>query len=219
SSVSQPPAPAAACSSPRTCDSRACRGSPQVRLERLDRLLVDTGSPPVGLHPQPRLPDQPLGNPKRLPPPVPLPPPPPPPPPLPSSSRDDAVTVDRPASQDDPPPSLRPYYRASSLPRGGPPLCPASVLGPSRIGRLGISLPHTTAGHRCATGRPRARDDRFPRSTPKPGPSSRHLHAGRHLGSKQVSPRLIPGPDSKPGFAVLSGVSDTSSVVRFRSPS
>jgi hypothetical protein len=66
--------------------------------------------------------------------------------------------------------------------------------------------------------RPRTRDDRFPRSTPKPGPSSRHLHAGRHLGSKQVSPRPIPGQDSKPGFAVVSGVFDTSSVVRLRSP-
>ncbi len=129
------------------------------------------------------------------------------------------ITVDQSASHDDPPPSLRPHYQASSLPRGGPPLCPASVLSPSRIGRLGISLPHATAGHCCATGRPRARNDRFPRSTPKPGPSSRHLHAGQHLGRKQVSPRLIPGQDPKPGFAVASGVFDTSSVVRSRSPS
>src|SRR5712691_13395399 len=38
----------------------------QVRLERLDRRLVDTGSSLVGLHPQPRLPEQPLRNRKRL---------------------------------------------------------------------------------------------------------------------------------------------------------
>src|SRR5206468_12198624 len=88
------------------------------------------------------------------------------------------TTVGQPASQDDPPPSLDPHYRASSLPRGGPPLCPASVLNPSRFGRLGLSLPRTTAGHDCSTGRPRAQDDRFTRSTPEPGPSSRHLHAG-----------------------------------------
>jgi hypothetical protein len=96
---------------------------------------------------------------------------------------------------------------------------PASVLGPSRIGRLGISLPRATAGPPCATGR-RGRGttgSRVPHS--KPRPSSRHLHAGRHLGSKQVSPTLIPDQDSKPGFAVASGVFDTSSVVRFRSPS
>src|SRR5207247_8929979 len=38
----------------------------KVRLERLDRLPVDPRSPRVGLHPQPRLPDQPLRNHRRL---------------------------------------------------------------------------------------------------------------------------------------------------------
>ena len=38
----------------------------QVRLERQDRLLVNTRSTPVGLDPSPCLPDQPLGNRKRL---------------------------------------------------------------------------------------------------------------------------------------------------------
>ncbi len=105
----------------------------QVRLERLDRLLVDTGSSLVGLHPQPRLPDQPLGNSKRL-----------------------AVR-------------LRPACRA--------------------------------------TGRPRARDDRFPPSTPKPRPSSRHLHAGHHLARQQAPARLIPDPHAAPGFDVTHIVS------------
>src|SRR5487761_140686 len=34
---------------------------------------------------------------------------------------------------------------------------------------------------------------RFARSAQEPEPGSRHLHAGRRLGGKQVSPRLIPG--------------------------
>ncbi len=52
-----------------------------------------------------------------------------------------------------------------------------------RLRRLGGSFPE--ANHRF-------RDDRFSRSTPEPEPSSRHLHAGHHLGSKQVAPRLLP---------------------------
>jgi hypothetical protein len=36
----------------------------------------------------------------------------------------------------------------------------------------------------------------------EPEPSSRHLHAGRHLGSQQAPPRLIPGLQSIPGFDV-----------------
>jgi hypothetical protein len=53
------------------------------------------------------------------------------------------ITVDHRTSQDDPPPSLHPHYRASQLPRGGPPLCRASVLSPSRFRPLG-DLPSTT---------------------------------------------------------------------------
>ena len=46
------------------------------------------------------------------------------------------------------------------------------------------------------------RGDRFPRSMQEPEPSSRHLHAGRHPGSQQAPPRLIPGLQSIPGFDV-----------------
>ena len=46
-------------------------------------------------------------------------------------------------------------------------------------------------------------DDRFPGSLREPEPSSRHLYAGRHVGSKQVSPTLIPGRKSEPGFDVI----------------
>jgi hypothetical protein len=46
------------------------------------------------------------------------------------------------------------------------------------------------------------RGDRFPRSMQEPEPSSRHLHAGRHLGSRQAPPRLVPGLQSIPGFDV-----------------
>jgi hypothetical protein len=129
------------------------------------------------------------------------------------------IAVDHRESQDDPPPSLDPHYRASSLPRGGPPLCPASVLSPSRISRLGFSLPRPAAGHNRSTGRPWARDDRFARYTPEPGPSSRRLHAGHHLGSKRVSPRLIPKHLVSLGFDVIWISFDTSSADRFRSPS
>ena len=38
---------------------------------------------------------------------------------------------------------------------------------------------------------PLHRGDRFPRSTQGPESESRHLYAGRHPGSKQVSPGLI----------------------------
>jgi len=53
------------------------------------------------------------------------------------------------------------------------------------------------------TSRPRARDDRFPRSTPEPRPSSRHLHAGHHLANNQAPARLTPGHLVKLGFDVV----------------
>jgi hypothetical protein len=40
---------------------------------------------------------------------------------------------------------------------------------------------------------PSHRDDRFPGSMQKPGSGSRPLYAGRHPGSKQVSPGLFLG--------------------------
>lgn len=73
---------------------------------------------------------------------------------------------------------------------------------PHGFRRLRFSLPPTTAGQNCATGRPWARDDRFTRSTPEPGPSSRRLHAGHRLASRQAPARLIPGICLAPGFDV-----------------
>jgi len=50
---------------------------------------------------------------------------------------------------------------------------------------------------------PAGADNRFPRSTPEPRPSSRHLHAGQHLANQQAPARLIPGQTGKPGSAVI----------------
>ena len=56
--------------------------------------------------------------------------------------------------------------------------------------------------------RPRQyRGRRFARSTQEPEPSSRRLCAGRRLGSKQVSPRLLPEQQSDSGFDVVHTVS------------
>ena len=57
------------------------------------------------------------------------------------------------------------------------------------------------------------------RSVQEPRPGSRRLHAGRHLGSQQAPPRLLPGPRSRPGFDATVVSYDTSSAVRSRSPS
>jgi hypothetical protein len=58
-----------------------------------------------------------------------------------------------------------------------------------------------------------------PRSVQEPGPGSRRLHAGRHPGSQQAPPRLVPEPRSCPGFDATEVCYDTSAAVRFRSPS
>jgi hypothetical protein len=91
-----------------------------------------------------------------------------------------------------------PITGASPLLRDGPPLC--SVTGTQPLAalhhlRLSLSPRSNTRGH--------FRNDRFPRSERKPGPSSRHLHAGHRLGSKQVSPRLIPKTRSALGSDVI----------------
>src|SRR5713226_6157379 len=62
-------------------------------------------------------------------------------------------------------------------------------------------------------------DGRFPRSTQEPELSSRHLHAGHSLGSKQVAPRLLPRERLALGFDAVGEIFDTSSVVHSRSPS
>ena len=67
---------------------------------------------------------------------------------------------------------------------------------------------------------PLHRSDRFLRSLPQPDSDSRHLHAGRRLGNKQVAPQPCPGaqaPDS--GFGAISARYGTSSVVHLRSSS
>jgi hypothetical protein len=70
------------------------------------------------------------------------------------------------------------------------------------------SAPVPRIGTLALVGRPLERlpchrGDRFPRSTHEPKPRSRRLHAGRHLGSKQVAPRLLPGERLPPGFDVV----------------
>jgi hypothetical protein len=86
-------------------------------------------------------------------------------------------------------PSLQPHYRTFLTPtRDSAPV--------PRIGTLAL------VG--CPLERlPCHRGDRFPRSTHEPEARSRRLHAGRHLGRKQVSPRRIPGERLPPGFDVV----------------
>jgi hypothetical protein len=47
------------------------------------------------------------------------------------------------------------------------------------------------------------RSDRFPGSMFEPESDSRHLNAGRHAGSKRISPALIPEQRLLPGFDVV----------------
>ncbi len=93
--------------------------------------------------------------------------------------------------------------------RAGPPLCPASVLCPSRCPPLGV-LPLATRGPTSpiSTGR-RYRDDRFSCSMPAPATSSRHLYTGHHQGNTQAAPWLrarterrafVPGTMNHPRF-------------------
>src|SRR5487761_1622060 len=53
----------------------------------------------------------------------------------------------------------------------------------------------------------------FPRSTLAPEPGSRRLCAGCHLGSKQVSPRLVPSTKASSVSTSLIGLSTRSSTV------
>ncbi len=78
----------------------------------------------------------------------------------------------------------------SSLLRVGPPLFSALVLWHS----WGLPI--------CAS--PLASENRFPRSTHEPRSSSRRLHAGRHLGSRQVASQTGPGWTSHPPVLTLS---------------
>lgn len=115
------------------------------------------------------------------------------------------MRVGQPRWQDKSTPSLHPHYRTSSLLRVDPPLRSASVLYPSWVFHLRALPLH--------------RSDRFPRSAQEPGPGSRRLHAGCHLGRIQASPRLHLGAEGRPRFRQRSSVFDTSSAVHSRSPS
>ena len=98
--------------------------------------------------------------------------------------------VDRYVNPDYPSPLLCLNYQASQLIRDGPPLCLASVLRPLSFSPLGF-LPFV-GREPCGFQPTLYRDDRFPRSIPKPKTGSRRLNTRHHLGSRQVSPRLIP---------------------------
>ena len=207
SSVSQPPSPAAGCSSPRTSGSRPCRGSPEGSPRTPGSTPRQHPQPLVGLDPS-AMPPRPAAwksqtacrqASARSPAP-------------PATSR---LTTDQ-ARMTRPRRSTR--ITGLQLPRGGPPLCPASLLSPSRIQPLGVSLPRTTAGHNRSTGRPRARTtgSHVPHQSPDQAraafmpdtawPISRH------------PPGSSRGNDSTP-VSMSSSRFDTSSVVRSRSPS
>ena len=82
-----------------------------------------------------------------------------------------------------------PITGTSSLLRAHPPLCLASVLSASGDYPLRLFPSH--------------RSHRFPGSLSEPESESRHLNAGRHAGSKRISPAFIPGQRLNPGFDVV----------------
>src|SRR5580698_4504576 len=121
-----------------------------------------------------------------------------------------------------------PITGPSSLLRAGPPLCPASVLCPSRCRPLGV-LPLATRGPTApiSTGR-HYRGDRFSCSMPAPATSSRHLYTGHHQGHKQAAPWLRAHPERarccpevriRPRFRCHPRRFDASAVVHTRSSS
>src|SRR5512142_2802567 len=79
-----------------------------------------------------------------------------------------------------------PITGTSTLLQAHPPrICTLALVGPP----LGLLPLH--------------RGDRFPGSMFEPESDSRHLHAGRHAGSKRISPALIPEQRLNPGFDVV----------------
>lgn len=123
------------------------------------------------------------------------------------------MTVDRPAGLDNPPPSLPPHYQGSPLLRGGPPpFSNDSVLSPRGIHRLKFSLPRprpeaAALERQVHTFRTRAQT----RLAPPPCRAPSGQHAG--------SPRTHPRAQARPWFRCHHISFDTSSAVRFRSPS
>src|SRR6476660_4855250 len=82
-----------------------------------------------------------------------------------------------------------PITGTSPLLQAHPPLCLASVVSASGVHPLRLFPSHQ--GHR------------FPGSLSEPRSESRHLNAGRHAGSKRISPAFIPGQRLDPGFDVV----------------
>jgi len=83
------------------------------------------------------------------------------------------------------------------------PCAPHRYSAPHRICCLGFSRARPDRRPTLAPlADPHRRGDRFPRSVQDPDLSSRHLHAGRRLGSQQAPPRLIPRYDLNLGFDV-----------------
>ena len=64
---------------------------------------------------------------------------------------------------------------------------------------------------------PSHRDDWFPQFIEKPGPGSRHLHAGHRLGSLQGNPQTSPDGLTLHRFRCHVLVHDESTVVHWRS--
>ena len=98
-------------------------------------------------------------------------------------------------NQSDPAPWLHPNYRASQLLRAGPPACLATGTQP-----LTVSAAWSSPSRRHPWRQ--FRGDTFTRSIREPCPGSCCLYAGHHLGSRRVTPRLIPRYGADPGFDV-----------------
>jgi hypothetical protein len=81
------------------------------------------------------------------------------------------------------------HHAAQRTLQAHPPLDLASVLSASGDSPLRLFPSH--------------RGSRFPGSLSEPGSESRHLNAGRHAGSKRISPALIPEQRLNPGFDVV----------------
>src|SRR3954453_3048235 len=91
------------------------------------------------------------------------------------------------SNPNDPAPSLPyplRYAGGSQLLRTSPPASPHRYSAPCGFRRLGPSLSPVT--NRTVSGHA------FTRSVREPGPGSCCLYAGHHLGSKRISPRLLP---------------------------
>ena len=113
-----------------------------------------------------------------------------------------------------------PITGPSSLLRVGPPLCPASVLNPSRISRLRLSLPRPTAGpcwrHWPPAGAGRQVPTFHTRAQAKLTPPPCRTPPGQSAGTRQAESQAV---SSSPVSMSSKADFDTSSVDRLRSSS